>query len=350
MARSSRTSGGIDVNSLPDWVTHSWTPDQRGSGRFAENPGVGQWSDVAANVTAEYEKRDTHLWLPLQWANPHYRRAAQGIGDCGSWGTEFAGTLNLAALCRERGNRQRFCELATESLYGLARVEVMGRKLGGYTDGSMGWANAQALRDYGALLRMDYSVRTGNPEHDLSAYNSKRAKDWGNYGCGGRNDKGALDEIARENPVKLITRCRRFDDIAAAVAGSRCPVTLASNYGCSMKRDKYGECGWSKNWSHLMCIGAVRFGKRPAVLICQSWGAEVVSGPTGDEYTDGLPAGGTPANIAGFTWWCPAELVDKILSQAGSEAWAIGRLARWKVDKADWSLKRFGYSSTSLSL
>ena len=278
---------------------------------------------------------DTHLWMPLLWCRPGYRRGAQGIGDCVSWGAELAVTLLTAKHCWKRRSRKRFQEAATEAIYGGGRVEAACRSFGGWGDGSYGGAAATWLRDYGVLYRRDYSTDTGDPEHDLREYSARRAKNWGAYGCGGKQDRGTLDAVAKEHPVKTTSLCRNFYDVGQAIAVAKCPVTIASSYGCSMRRNNYGECGWRGRWPHQMCLIGVRFGERPAAYCAQSWGPEVASGPSGDEYTDNLPADGTPPNVLGFCWWIPAEDIDDICD--AGDTWAIGDVDGWKPDRFNWS-------------
>jgi len=278
---------------------------------------------------------DTHLWLPLVWCNPNYRRGAQGIGDCVSWGAELGVTLLTAKHCMKRRSRKRFIEAATEPIYGGSRVEAEGRDFGGWGDGSYGGAAATWLREHGVLYRKDYSEQTGIKDHDLRKYSSQRAKQWGAYGCGGRSDDGRLDQVAREHPVRTTSLCRSFSDVAQSIAVAKCPVIIASNYGCSMSRDRYGECRWRGSWPHLMVLIAVRFGERPAALCAQSWGADVADGSSGDEYTKNLPPGGTPENILGFTWWIPERDINSICSE--DDSWALGDLDGWKPDRFNWN-------------
>jgi hypothetical protein len=278
----------------------------------------------------EYKKKDTHLWKYLLACKPNWRRGKQGIGDCVSWGAELACSVLYAKMCVKRKQPGMFVEAATESIYGGARVEAAGRSSGGFQDGANGMLAAKWVHDWGVLLRKDYSAETGIAEHDLSTYSSEKAKSWGNYGCGGQKDKGALDLLAKLSPLKEVSQARSFDDLARSICLYECPVTNASMYGTDMKRNKYGECVWNGSWSHQQVYLAVRFGKRPAALKFQSWGANVVSGPSGDEYTEGLD-GPTPAAILGCSWWVPAEDVDRELRSG--DCWAFGDVANWTVPR-----------------
>lgn len=315
-----------------------WRENPRGVEAVINDPAVKHpvFNVAARNVLANYTKKDTHLWAYLTWAFPNYRRGAQALGSCVGWGAELACTILTCKHAKKKNRKSLALEVSTESCYGGSRCEARGKTFAGWSDGSYGAAAAKFVNEWGVLYRKNYAEITGNPEHDLRKYDGKKEKNWGAYGNGGQNDKNKLDEVAREHPVKTISQVNSFDDVAAAIAGSQASVTIASNYGAgSMRRNKYGECGWTSNWSHQMMLSAIRFGQRPGALCMQSWGPNSASGPMGDEYTENLPPGGTPKNIAGFSWWVPAEIVDRICRSG--DCWAMSDLSGWRIDKADWS-------------
>lgn len=314
----------IDMSRLRGWV-----PNPEGVEQVMGELPRPVFADAAQGLLDE-PLRDTYLWEYLIECFPHYRRGAQGIGSCVAWGGELAETILLAKHWAKHGQTP-LAEVATESNYGGCRVEALGKKTAGYSDGAFGGAMAKFAKNFGVVLRQDYSEITGNPEHDLRVYDVQKEKRWGNFGCGGQNDKGKLDDIARLHPVQEISQMRSFDDVAKAVAVTRCPVTIASMYGCSMRRNKYGESPRSGSWAHQMMIAAVRFGRRPGAWICQSWGPNSASGPSGDDYCDDLPDGGTPENILGFGWWAPAEDVDWICRSG--DCWYYGDVEGMKIDR-----------------
>lgn len=261
------------------------------------------------------------------------------VHNCVGWGAELACTV---LTCKQQLKRRRktFLEASTEALYGGSRVEARGKTFAGWSDGSYGAAAAKFARDFGVLYRLDYSQETGNPEHDLTQYSGRKEKHWGAYGCGGQKDGGKLDQIAKDHPVKTTSLCQSFEDVADSICVFKCPVTIASMYGASMDRDRYGECRWTRRWAHQMVILDVRLGERPAARIFQSWGPSVASGPSGDEYSPDLPwSDGTPENILGFSWWAPAEDVDAICR--GNDSHAFGDVDGWKVDRYDYT--NFGW-------
>lgn len=313
-----------DIRKLCGWVRND-----AGVTACLENPNNKHpvFAGSARRVMADYEKKDTLLYEPLLRVSPNYARIAQGIGDCVSFGAELAATLLVAKACLKNGRSQDFCEIATEPFYGGARVEMNGGRPGGYEDGAYGAAAAQFAREYGSISRKDHSRVTGNPEHDLRVYSKEKAKRWGNFGCGGQRDGGTLDRLAKEFPCKTTSQVHNFDEIAATIAGSKCPVTIASEYGTDMRRDKDGYCKWNDSWPHQMALIGVRFGRKPGCLCGQSWGPNVASGP---HYPETMPN-----NIRGFTWWIPATDIDKI-ARTG-DCHAFGDIDGWKIDPFDWS-------------
>ncbi len=272
------------------------------------------------------EFKETLLYEPLVWADPNYQRGAQAIGSCAAWGTELAATMITAKHALKSRSKRKYCEASTEAIYGGMRVEVPGVRRGGWSDGAYGAYGAQWLKDYGVVYRKDYSEITGNPAHDLRKYSGQKEKNWGNYGCGGEDDRGLLDAIAREMPVKVISRVNSFEDVATAISITKSPVIIGSDYGCSMRRDKNGFCRWSGSWNHLMLLAGVRYDIRGA-LCFQSWGPHVASGP---RYPESMPDG-----IAGTSWWIPERDVDRICRSG--DCWALGDFAKWRRDRTDFS-------------
>lgn len=307
-----------------------WKPNPEGVTAVLNRPDNPYPDFTAAtyNLRQKYasDMVDTMLYEPLLWADPGYRRGAQAIGSCVAWGAEIAATLITAKHAMKSRSKKRYSEASTEAIYGGCRVEALGRSRGGWSDGAYGASAAQWVKEYGILFRKDYSEETGNPEHDLREYSGRKEKDWGNYGCGGQSDGGKLDKIAREMPVKVISKVNSFEDVATAIAITKNPVTIASDYGCSMRRDRNGFCSWSGSWSHQMCLIGVRF-DIPGALCAQSWGPNTCSGP---HYPETMPD-----NIRGFTWWIPARDVTRIC-QSG-DCWAFGDFEKWKRDKTDFS-------------
>lgn len=210
------------------------------------------------------------LYQPLLQLEADWKRGRQGIGDCVSWGWELICTIlaavQIVSLRRPELWRGPF---ATEPIYGGARVEADGGRPAGYSDGSYGGAAAKWVTQWGAVLRQNYAVVTGNPEHDLRVYSADRAKAWGNFGCGGKSDGGKLDAVAKEHPVKSAARVLDFDAAALAITNGY-PIAVCSGYGFG-RRGNGGFLRRQGSWSHCMAFIGVRFDD-PALLLVNSWG------------------------------------------------------------------------------
>ena len=272
---------------------------------------------------------DTFLWLPLMEVSPDWRRGSQGIGDCVSWGAEIVCTFLLAMMAKA-GRASWEGEAATEPIYGGSRVEADGGGLGGYSDGSYGAAAAEWLHKWGVLLRHDYSKQTGVADHDLRKYSSAKAKDWGNFGCGGRNDQGRgsglLDKVAATHAIQDVAKVEDTAHAAALIANGY-PLTIASNVGFgSMRRDADGVVRRSGRWGHQMAIGGKRKRNgRTQFRVFQSWG-DSCSGPD--------PGIIHPA-ISACSWWAVEEDIAVIIAQG--DTWAFSDIAGFAPRRLDWT-------------
>jgi hypothetical protein len=225
-------------------------------------------------------------------------------------------------------------EAATEPIYSGSRVEARGYSgagdspYGGWQDGSFGSAAAKWVRDWGVLLRKDYSGITGQADDDLRVYSADKSKQWGAYGCGGKNDQGRMDKLAREKPIKEYSQCRSFEDVARCICALQCPVIVGSSSGFNMALDNDGFWTPSGTWYHLMAFIGVRFGRRPGALIAQSWGPESTTNLQ-NRWPETMPS-----NIAGFTGWVDADVVTSMCRQDD----AFGLIeSSFKTDKLDFS-------------
>lgn len=304
-----------------------WKPDYPAIERGLREEPHPVFSVSARDVLESYERKLTLLYEHLLYVRPDYRRGSQAIGSCVGWGAELAATILTAKKFHRAGRKDGFAEASTEALYGGSRCEARGRKFAGYSDGSYGYAAAKFCKEFGVVYRKDYTPETGSSDDDLTVYSGRKEKEWGAYGCGGKDDEGRLDAIAREFPLKTVTQCHSFEDVAASIAGSRCPVTIASNYGTNMRRDANGFCRWNGSWPHQMVLIGVRFDPDGA-LCAQSWGPKSASGPT---YPSDMPP-----NIAGFTWWIPSDEVTRICRSG--DVWAYGDVEGWELDNYNYDL------------
>lgn len=288
-----------------------WTPDPAGVEAFLNEEETKHPLFGLASQNLTTAKETVLLYEPLLSLEPGWKRGSQGIGDCVSWGYELGcSTLSAVEIVLKREPEEWKGVFATEPIYGGSRVEARGRKRGGYNDGSYGGAAAKWVRDFGLLLRKDYSEETGNNEHDLSVYDSGVAKRWGNYGCGGKHDKGRLDQVAKQHPVATVSMVTTFDEAAKAISNGY-PVPVCSGQGFTSTRDKDGFCKAKGSWAHCMLFWGVRFGERPGLLIANSWGRSV-SGPVWPDKQ--------PESIRDCCWWVDASVVDKMLQWQDSYA------------------------------
>ena len=298
-----------------------WVPDRPRQRSFASE--VGQLATVSPIVYGSF--KEVELWHALKQVHPTWRRGAQGIGDCVSWGAEGVATF-LMAMQAVKGTSQWMGEAATESIYGGCRVEALGKQNGGWQDGAFGAGSAKWLRDWGVTLRIDYSKQTGNPEHDLRRYSKERAKQWGYYGCGGEKDAGKLDAVAQSFPVAHVVQVRNKDEAFAALSNGY-PVTIASMAGFgSMKRDADGVCRIVDKWPHQMFLGGTRRikNKRYARDV-QSWG-DSCSGPDPGVDWDAMSA---------CSWWVHEDDIDWICKSG--DCWAFADVMGFPPQTIDFS-------------
>lgn len=287
-------------------MTHfGYVPSSADSARFLASLDKPFLFDAAPQLSTD--RKDTVLlYRSLNEAYQYrygreWRVGSQGIGDCVSWGWAHAASIHTAVLW-EKGEILEWQEVATEPIYGGSRVEAAGRSFGGWGDGSNGASAATWCRDYGLLFRQDY------PTADLKTYSAQRAKQWGAYGCGGKDDNGQLDGEAKRFPVKHIALVRSFDEAAAAIANGY-PVAVCSGQGFTSQRDKAGFARAYGKWSHCMVFIGVRH-DRAGLLCLNSWGPDWISGP---KYPDDQPDG---------SFWVDADTCTRMLRGGDSYAFA----------------------------
>lgn len=304
-----------------------YEPDPVGAAEFLESLDVRFFADAAPDAMAKAEEVDTFLYRAMDAASRErygkpFAPQRQGIGDCVSWGAAHA-VYCAEAVEWQLGERDECPTFpSTEALYGGSRVEARGkdgsgeRPVGGWSDGSTGYAAAKWLRDWGVIYRREYK------QHDLRDYSSDRAKQWGAYGCGGRDDNGRLDRVATETPCKHVVNVRTWEELVAAIT-SGYPVTIASSQGFTKTRDEDGFCEASGTWMHQMMLAGLRFKKqgggsqpRDGALVINSWGDYVNGGKWPDDQPDG-------------TFWAERDVVERILAQGDS--WAIAEVEfKWR--------------------
>lgn len=276
----------------------------------------------------ETDKPPIMLTDALLESEPGWKRDRQGIGDCVSFGFELCASLVHAVDINIHGLPWLWHgPYATEPIYGGSRAEARGVKTGGWSDGSYGAAAAKWLTKWGALLRADYSKSTGNADHDLRVYSADRAKQWGNYGCGGAKDSDKLDMIAKETPVKSAHLVRSFLDGAAAIE-SGYPLAVCSGQGFGA-RGKDGFAPATGSWAHCMCFAGLRY-DIPALLLLNSWGNSW--GTTAPFY----PANYPHLEVLKCAAWVRADVVTSMFAQ-WEDSFALTGIQGLKRREIDWS-------------
>lgn len=308
-----------------------WSPNPEGVAQIVSDPEVPVYEmtgeQLAAMATAGDDKRPpVILFDALQGLHPKWKRGAQAIGDCVSWGWEMGTTLSVAVDIRLKLRPWVWPgEFATEPYYGGARVEALGNSRGGWSDGAYGGAAAKFGTKWGALARIDWSQRTGNAEHDLRKYNGNKSKNWGNFGCGGADDKGLLDAIAKEFALAEAPLVNSFEK-AKAVIESGYPVVVCSNQGLSDKRDSQGFVRGQGVWYHCMTFAGVRY-DRPGLLCVNSWGNSWgLENFFPRDYW---------AEVQKCSAWVDASICDRMLKQ--EDSYAVCGVTGLKRREIDWT-------------
>lgn len=311
-----------------------YKPNPKATKQILEDPltVVRPWTDGDSKelgvsqigIGLEDNKESIILLDAVLALNKGWTRGAQGIGDCVSWGWELAAYVSICVDIIYRGAGWEYPgEVATEPIYGGSRVEAQGKTRGGYQDGSFGSAAAKWVTKFGVLHRINYSLTTAIKEHDLRNYSADKAKDWGNFGCGGDEGADFLDKIAVERPVKEAPMVTSWEQLVACIKNGY-PVAVCSNQGLS-ERDNEGFANAQGTWYHCMEIGGLRYGKRPGGLITNSWG---------NSWGTKKPLPGTNSDaIKKCSAWVDARTIDRMLKQNDSYAvTGVDGLIRREID------------------
>lgn len=321
--------GGSDANPSPKKAVpikrwQGYVPNPQETERFLQSLPKPLLREQGPELFKDRRDHDTFLYRAWYDAyREYYGRewtvGAQGIGDCVSWGWAHGADCHLAVLWKI-GESAEWKPAATEAIYGGSRVEARGVTFGGWSDGSYGAAAAKWVKNWGIVFRQRYD----DLGIDLTTYSAARAKQWGAYGCGGRNDNGRLDNRAKSHPIKSVALVTDFDSAAKAIQ-SGYPVVVCSGQGFSSRRDSQGFCAPRGSWSHCMCFIGVRFGDRPGLLCLNSWGPRWVSGP---KWPDDQPDG---------SFWVDARVATRMLS--GRDSFAVSGYSGFPyrpLDHGDW--------------
>lgn len=301
-----------------------YTPNPEGVERFLEELPQPMFREAGAETIREARGVDTFLYRAAVKAHQAlYGRPwvceRQGIGDCTSWGWAH-GIWIAQAVDWETGrlaNPPPFP--CTEAIYGGSRVEARNKPegSGGWSDGSYGAACARWVRDWGVVYRQPFP----DLGYDLTAYSADRAKQWGNWGAGGKGDNGRLDKFAKRHPAAHIAMVTTWEEACSAIEAGF-PIPVASMQGFASVTDEHGYAAPSGQWAHEMCFCAVRYAKNStpqnptptdALLCLNSWGPKWIS-----------YRGKFPADQPDGSFWVSRKTVEAMLR--AKDSFAVGSI------------------------
>lgn len=226
----------------------------------------------------------------------------QAIGDCVSHGFALAVDILRCVKLLRGGNEGAWGDskwVATEPLYACSRVEIGGGVMG-RDDGSTGAWAAQAVRDYGVLLRQKYEA--GGKTFDFTEYSGSLARQWGKRGAGVPDE---LEPISRTHEVREVTLVTSYTEARDAIYNGF-PVVVCSQQGFGETRDKDGFAEPADSWAHCMCFIAVDdAASRKGLLCMNSWGPDWITGPKRLDQPHG-------------SFWVDAEVVEQMLRNDGN--------------------------------
>lgn len=312
-----------------------FVPDVQGTQKFLWSLEKPFFKDAGQEIIKKARGRDTFLWrycdrVHQQVYGTKFRVWRQGIGDCVGFGYALSA---WTAMCTQ------YCTgaipdpprlVATEAIYGGARVESRGVEFAGWSDGATAggasrWISGLANGTGGILFRQQYG------DIDLTTYSSERSKNWGAYGCGGKGNT-ELDKEANKLTAQGVALVTSWEECAAAIE-SGYPVAICSSIGFESRRDKDGFARRSGRWLHCQSVLGVRYAAtsgRDGVLIANSWGENWI-GPKENVWPEDMPQG---------CYWCSRQDIEAILAQG--ESFAIAGVAGfvWQdLDHGDWLAK-----------
>lgn len=163
--------------------------------------------------------------------------------------------------------------VSAESLYG-GRVEVAGREQPRYGDGWYGVGFAKWVTDVGGQVfeknYAEYGIDLSN------GYSVERARDWGQYGNGGRKDgiNGPFDREAQKHKFTKRARISTLEELDKALENYHF-VQTCSGIGFDSPRDKNGFCARRGSWPHAQFFAGKRtkaVSGYDGYLVQNSWG------------------------------------------------------------------------------
>lgn len=278
-----------------------WIPNPRARERFIRThakPFLRQQNEQirdsgAGKKALWYRMYEKVTGKPL---TPHY----QGIGDCVGHG--FGKGVDLLT-CHQidilKRREKWIADCSTEWIYGVSRCEV-GGQFGSWSDGSTGVWAAEAVSEYGILLRQPY------PGFDFTHYDAEVAKQFGAKG-----GPDSLEPLAKAHPVQTVALVHSWEECRDAIYNGHM-VAMCSNLGFGDGQETRDSEGFLRRnrspWYHCMALVAVDDEySRPGALAFNSWGPDWVKGPKRHDQPEG-------------SFWIDAEHIDNAMKQGDSIA------------------------------
>ncbi len=153
-------------------------------------------------------------------------------------------------------------KVVAEAIYGAARVQVARMRYGrhfGMNEGVDGFSAAEALSDFGFVIRADYPG-----VGDLQDYDASLSLRWGEQGM-----PEPLRGVAHR--VANVTHLRTYEQVANAIRNGY-PVVVCSRQGFSGWRGANGICEPEGTWAHAMLFIGVRPDPDAGLCCLNSWG------------------------------------------------------------------------------
>lgn len=269
----------------------------------------------AAGFAADQLPDHACLWdFAIQVTGSHLPPKNQGqVGSCVSFGCATAIEYTLCAEIAN-GSPEEFKPLVEEIIYGGSRVEVGKGRLG-RGDGSVGVWAAEFVNKYGILDRGVFL----DGKYDLTKYSESRCRQYGSAGV-----PDDLEPIVKKFPVKSFVPVKNWDDFKKAIVQGY-GISIASDQGFSMRRNKNGTCDAKGSWAHQMAgISYCKIDGDEYGFIENSWGLYLG--------TDNIGLHNPPPQGFYAHW----KTIDGMLKQGDSFAYSgvTGfplRKLRWKI-------------------
>lgn len=303
-----------------------WVLDEAERDRMASMQKYPSYGDAAGALKDSGKGKDVFLWelekkLFGQVRDPH----AQTEPDCVSHGLSGAGE-DLLIVQITKGESAKFELIASEPIYGGARHEVGGDRLGRGGGAVVGWA-IQWAQQWGLLPRRNYT----EVGIDLSVYNGKVAANWGSPRVGVPD---ALEPLAKKFPLVTCSLIEsNYYEAARDVIANGGLVVTGSDQLYSDTRDQFGFCTPHGRGGHCTYYRGVSDNpRRPGIAYQQSWGKMI---PRGNQSVQ-LPHG-VKVDLPLGCFFIDAAEFNRM--HRGQEVWAVTHMAGWEPAPDDWNIR-----------